>query len=62
MKLTRDGAALWVAFATTIVLYLLSKPPIVAWTYYDWLAFILMLFTWAIGKLQTSPLSSKNDQ
>jgi hypothetical protein len=62
MTITRQSAVLWFAAAGALVGYLAAdgRPPVL-WSYGDWLKFILFCSTWAIGKLQNSPLAGKAD-
>jgi hypothetical protein len=59
---TRDGALLWCLAAAALVAYLMSvgTPP-TQWTYHQWLQFAAAFFAWGTGKLQVSPLPSKED-
>lgn len=58
-KLTRDSALLWVLAFAALAAYLKSvgTPP-TAWTYDQWLQFIIAAAGWSIGKLQSSKLPS----
>jgi peptidoglycan/LPS O-acetylase OafA/YrhL len=62
MVLTRDGALLWCVALAALVAYLVSvgTPP-THWTYAQWLQFASAIMVWVVGKLQTSPLPSKEE-
>lgn len=60
---TRDSFALYIAFATVVVTYLLASektPP--QYDFRDWLQFVSVLLAWATGKLQSSPLPHSDDK
>lgn len=62
MKLTRDGALLWVLAGAALVGYLVSVGTApTTWDYKQWLQFAAAVFAWAIGKLQTSPFPSNGE-
>ena len=62
MKITRDGALLWLLALVALVGYLLTvgKPP-TDWSYREWLTFLSWLAGWGVGKLQVSPQPSSNE-
>ena len=62
MKLTRDGAVLWVVALGALAAYLLSvgTPP-TDWSYKQWLEFAAACAMWGAGKLQVSPVPSSRE-
>lgn len=61
MRLTRNGVTLWCLAGAALVAYLISaSTPPTAWTYHDWLQFFAAVFAWGVGKLQASPLPSRD--
>ncbi len=62
MTLTRNGLTLWIASIAALVGYLVAdgRPPTI-WHYGDWLKFLAAACAWGIGKLQSSPLPSKDE-
>lgn len=62
MKLTRDGALLWLLAVGALVAYLMSVGTApTEWDYKQWLQFISAAAAWAIGKLQASPAPSSKE-
>lgn len=62
MKLTRDSALLWVGVIAALFAYLSVNKIPTEWSYPEWIQFGIAITGWAIGKLQSSPLSGENKQ
>jgi hypothetical protein len=62
MRVTRDGALLWLLTIAALAGYLTSvgTPP-TEWTYAQWLQFAAAAAAWGIGKLQASPAPSSKE-
>ena len=58
----RESKLFWLLLAVAIIAYLktVATPPN-HWGYTDWLNAGTFLGAWLIGKMQSSPLSGKND-
>jgi len=61
MAVTRDSAAWWLGIGGSILLYLSMSPPIMEWTYAQWVQAGSLLVATISGKLATSPLKGAHD-
>ena len=58
MALTRDSALLYLGAVSTIITYVLASPKdLPEWNLRDYLQGGLLIVSWLMGKLQTSPLA-----
>ena len=61
MRVNRESAVIWIGLVLVGLGFIKTQPPLAEWGQNEWIDLVILLATWGLGKLQSSPLPGKND-